>query len=376
MPNGMKELRRQVGQLLILGFEEPELTPRLQSLLRLLQPGGTVLFQRNIVSATQTFALNMALDGCTDVPLFRCVDLEGGSVDRFRHVLAPSPSAFDVWSTGDKRLFRRHGELLGREARALGFNVDFAPVSDLGTEVSHAVMGKRTTSAQPSEVIGYVRGFLRGMRAQNVLGSGKHFPGLGSGTLDSHHDLPVIEKAFKDLWREDLLPYRKLKSDFPFVLAAHCAYPRANKDASPASLSPFWLTQVLRRKIGYRGLIVSDDLEMKGALQGRSIGEASVATLRAGADVFMICRTEELVLSGYEAVLRKAESDPRFRRQVGAAAERVLAFKKRSAKLLRPAAGSPSAPIDERTVEALRRDIQSLHRAIEKASESQKGAPR
>ena len=137
-----------IGQLLIVGFDGTEMTPRLSSLLTRLQPAGVILFARNIKSAEQTWQLLRDCQKCVPTPLFTCVDLEGGSVDRFRDVLGPAPSAADVFATGDRKLFRKHGQMIGENCRALGFNVDFAPSLDLAFEASRSVMSSRVVSAE------------------------------------------------------------------------------------------------------------------------------------------------------------------------------------------------------------------------------------
>jgi len=177
-----------------------------------------------------------------------------------------------------------------------------------------------------------------------VLGCGKHFPGLGEGNLDSHHNMPVVQKGWKAMWAEDLAPYRELRTQIPFVMVAHAAYPEVTRDKLPASLSRKWMQEVLRKKIGYRGLIISDDLEMGGVLSTGSIEDVAVETLRAGADMFLVCHNLELVWRGYEAVVREAERDRRFAAQVEKAARRVLSFKKR-AKELRGFSAEPKAKV-------------------------------
>src|SRR5208283_1592204 len=168
-----------IGQLLIIGFDATEISPRLASLLNKIQPAGVILFARNIASADQTHRLLRGCQKCVPTPLFTCVDLEGGHVDRFRDVLGPTPSAADVFATGDRKLFRKHGRLIGENCRALGFNVDFALVLDLALAPSKSVMGSRAVSANPKAVATYAREFLHGLREAGVLGCGKHFPGLG-----------------------------------------------------------------------------------------------------------------------------------------------------------------------------------------------------
>jgi len=340
-------LRRQVGQLLILGFDGLEIDGKLRTTLNTLQPGGVILFARNIEDPAQTWRLLRDSQATTRVPMFLCVDLEGGTVDRLKKVIAPAPSVEQVFATGNRKLFRMHGNILGLEARALGFNTDFAPVFDLGFEASRSVLTSRTASDDPKKTVAYAREFLKGLKAAKVLGCGKHFPGLGEGNLDSHHDMPVVKKSWKAMWAEDLAPYRELRAQIPFVMVAHASYPEVTKDKLPASLSPKWMQDVLRKKIGYRGLIISDDLEMGGVLSTGTIEDVAVETLRAGADMFLVCHNQELVWRGYEAVLRTAERDRKFAAHVEKAARRVLSFKKR-AKELRGFATEPKAKVVEK----------------------------
>jgi beta-N-acetylhexosaminidase len=247
-----------------------------------------------------------------------------------------------VFATGDRKLFQKHGQIIGENCRALGFNLDFAPVLDLAFDASRSVMGTRSVSAHPREVSAYARAFLAGLSGANVMGCGKHFPGLGEGELDSHHKLPVIEKSLKKLWAEDLLPYRTLRRQLPFVMISHAAYPGVTHDRTPASLSKMWITNVLRKRIGYRNLIVSDDLEMGGVLSAAPVGQAAVEFVRAGGDLCLICHREDSILQVYEELNRLAERDKVFARRVADALRRVQLFKKKGAKILRQA-GVPSA---------------------------------
>jgi len=349
MPSGTKKslVTDDPGQLLIVGFDGTKMTARLSSLLTRLQPGGVILFARNIKSVDQTWRLLHDCQKCVATPMFGCIDLEGGTVDRFREVLGPAPSAADVFATGNRKLFRKHGQVIGENCRALGFNVDFAPVLDLAFEASCNVMGSRAVSATPRETVAYAREFLAGLRAAGVLGCGKHFPGLGEGKLDSHLELPVIEKRLKKLWGEDLLPYRVLRAQMPMVMISHAAYPMVTHDRTPASLSKIWITDILRKRIGYRYLIVSDDLEMGGVLSAAPVGQAAVEFVRAGGDLCLICHREEYIVEAYEGLVTAAERDPKFAKRVAEAARRVQAFKKKSAKMMRRTK-QPSATAVER----------------------------
>jgi len=331
----------EVGQLLIVGFDGTELTSRLSSLLTRLQPAGVILFARNIKDPEQTWRLLRDCRKSVGTTLFTCVDLEGGVVDRFRDALGATPSAADVFATGDRKLFRRHGKIIGENCRSLGFNVDFAPALDLAFEASQSVMDSRVVSAKPFETEIYAREFLAGLRSAKVMGCGKHFPGLGEGKLDSHRELPVIEKPWKRLWAEDLLPYRMLRGQLPFVMISHAAYPQVTHDRTPASLSKIWITDILRKRIGYRNLIVSDDLEMGGVLSAAPIGDAAVEFIRAGGDLCLICHREDYILGAYEALIKTSERDSKFARRIVEATRRVAAFKKKNARMLR-AGKSPS----------------------------------
>jgi len=336
-------MRMQIGQLLIIGFDGTEMSPRLASLLTKIQPAGVILFARNITGAEQTHTLLRECQKCVATPLFTCVDLEGGTVDRFRNVIGSAPSPAEVFATGRRALFRKHGRVIGENCRALGFNVDFAPVLDLAYKASRSVMSSRAVSADPKQVVVYAREFLRGLGDAGVLGCGKHFPGLGEATLDTHHKLPCVEKPLRKLWAEDLVPYRSLslRRELPFVMVSHAAFPAVTKARTPASLSKKWITDILRKRIGYRGLICSDDLEMGGVLAAATIEQAMIGHIRAGGDFGLICHREDFILRAHEAVVREAERDGRFARRVRESARRVLAFKNKS--LARRRSPSPTS---------------------------------
>ena len=334
---GTKPISDQIGQLLIVGFDGTEISPRLRSLLTRLQPGGVILFARNITSGEQTHRLLHDCQSCVSTRLFTCVDIEGGRVDRFRDVTGPAPSAAEVFATGDRRAYRKHGKIIGESCRALGFNTDFAPVVDLAFAASRKVMSSRAVSANPQEATLYAREFLAGLVSAGVMGAIKHFPGLGEANLDTHHELPNVKKSWKQLWEADIAPYRALRRESPLVLVGHAAYPAVTRDRTPASLSKKWITDVLRKKIGYRGLVVSDDLEMGGVLKAAPIEHAAVGFIRAGGDLCLICHVEEHIVRSYEELVTEAEHDPKFAGRVKESLGRVLAFKKKSKELKRPA---------------------------------------
>ncbi len=323
------------------------MSDQVRALLTRVQPAGVILFGRNIETASQTHKLLQECQNSASSPMLTCVDLEGGRVDRFRNVFGRAPSAADVFSTGDRKLYRKHGKVIGESCRTLGFNVDFAPVVDLALDASKNVMSSRAVSADPKQAVIYAREFLAGLQSAGVVGAVKHFPGLGEANLDTHHELPSVNKSFKKLWDEDLLPYRIMRREMPMVLIGHANYPQVTGDGSPASLSKKWITEVLKKKIGYRGLIVSDDLEMGGVLKAAPIEQAAVEHIRAGGDICLICHIEEYVSRSFETLIKEAERSPAFRKRVGESALRVAAFRKKFLRTKRKSALPTQTKIEQ-----------------------------
>jgi beta-N-acetylhexosaminidase len=351
-----------------MGFDGASFEPRLEAMLQEMQPAGVILFARNIESAQQTHALLSECRKAVSTPSFLCVDMEGGSVDRLKKITSPAPSAASVFASGRKSLFTRHGELIGAECHALGFNTDFAPTLDLSFASSRPILGSRAVSPDPTEVAAYASLFLRGLRKTGVLGCGKHFPGLGEATLDTHHQLPAIEKPWEALWEQDLVPYRLLRRGLPFVMVGHASYPAVSSDRLPASISPKWITEILRAKIGYRGLIVSDDLEMGAVLAAGPIEQTAVESIRAGADLVLVCHEEAMVRRAYAALLQEAERNAEFAKRVSHAAHRVLAFKKKKKEVQQF-----SSHFSIALIEKLRQEMAEFAAQLEQFSRQESG---
>lgn len=361
-------LRQAAGSLLVVGLGGTELSGLERAWIRLVRPGGVILFRRNIADVRQTRALLDEATALCAKHCFRCVDVEGGTVDRLRDALAPMPSAQAVARAATRQgkpdLARLHGELIGRAVRAFGFNTTLAPVLDLALPESTEVMGTRAVSADAEGVSVYAGALLAGLRAQGVAGCGKHFPGLGAGALDSHVETPRIERGWKDLWREDLAPYRALCAALPVVMVNHGAYPRTPGGSRPASVSRFWITTALRKRIGYRGIIFSDDLEMGGILKYMPIEEAVVTAVRAGMDTMEICHSPELILRGYEALVREGERSTAFGSLL---LQRARAVSRKRAQWFQRGPGpAPS----ERQIAALRVRILQFGDAIRKVADA------
>ncbi len=382
-------LRRAAGSLLVVGLGGTELTGLERAWLRLVRPAGIILFRRNIADARQTRALLEEASRLCSANASRCVDVEGGTVDRLRDALAPMPSAQAVAraaqgptrsqrtrkdgaaasSPSSQQLDRwrpnafakEHGELVGQAVRAFGFNTTLAPVLDLGLPGSAEVLGTRVAAASATGVVEYARPFLNGLAVQGVAGCGKHFPGLGGGTCDSHLKTPAILRSDRELWQQDLSPYRELRDELPMVMVNHAAYPETPGRGRPASVSPYWITKVLRRRIGYRGIALSDDLEMGGILKFMPMEDAVIAAVRAGMDLMEICHSPEMVLRGYESLIAESERSAAFREIVVARAKRTERLR---AKLF---AAGVSSLLSEKKLEALRSRILRFSERVAKA---------
>jgi beta-N-acetylhexosaminidase len=311
-------LRQAAGSLLVVGLNGTELTGLERAWLRLVRPGGVILFRRNIKDAQQTRLLLEEATGFCCPRAVRCVDVEGGTVNRLRDALAPIASAqavAEAMRTSKKSaLARKHGDLIARAVKAFGFNTTLAPVVDLALPEAADVLGSRTAGADAAQVIAYAREFLAALASQGVVGCGKHFPGLGGAAGDTHFVTPEIQRTWPQLWDEDVVPYRELHRAMPMIMMNHAAYPHAASKNEPASASRFWIAETLRRRIGYKGIILSDDLEMGGILKFLPVEDAAVAAIRAGSDLLEICHSPELILRTYEALVSEGERSAAFRK--------------------------------------------------------------
>lgn len=363
----MKEtLRHAAGSLLVVGLGAEELTAMERAWLKLIRPAGIILFKRNIVDCAQTRALLAEATSFCTPPYCAFVDVEGGTVDRLRDVLAPIPSVQAVAQAAQAKakpaIALEHGELVARAVKAFGFNSSFAPVLDLALPESRAVMQTRCAAETGAGVTVYAREFLAGLAAQGVAGCGKHFPGLGGGTLDSHLETPAINRPWPDLWKDDLEPYRALRSALPMVMVAHAAYPFTADPVRPATVSKFWMQTVLRKRIGYRGIAISDDLEMGGVTKFMPIAEAAVATVRMGADLALICHHPEPILQTFEALIHEGERSAAF--------SKILHERARESgrKRIKTFAAKMPAALNPKQFEALRARIVRFGETVAKAA--------
>lgn len=368
-------LREAAGSLLVVGLNGPELTGLERAWLKLIRPAGLIFFRRNIKDIAQTRSLlDEAAAFCRPNPA-RFVDVEGGTVNRLRDALSPIASAQAVAEaarTAEKpALARKHGEVIARAVKAFGFNATLAPVVDLALPEAAEVLGSRTTGSTARDVISYAREFFSGLKSEGIVGCGKHYPGLGGAAGDTHFITPAIERTFDQLWSEDLVPYRELHKQMPIIMTNHAAYPKAPGKKEPASASRFWITEMLRKRIGYKGIIFSDDLEMGGILKFLPAEEAAVAAIRAGTDLIEICHSTEVILRSYEGLISEAERSSAFRKLLLATARD--SSRKRARLLPRKISSIPTA----KAFESLRCAIAQLNESVARITQaSADAAPR
>ena len=322
------------GQLLIIGFPGDSPTATLRTSLARGERGGVVLFKRNLRGegeelATHVAAMNRSLAGSapSHLPLLLAIDQEGGRVARLGPPVLGLPSMRALAAAQDADLVEQAACALGRELRALGFTMNFAPVLDVDSNPDNPIIGDRSFGRSPGEVIRHGLAFARGLRSGGLLSCGKHFPGHGDTTKDSHVELPEVKKSREELLAVELEPFRAAAaSGIDALMSAHVLYPALDAER-PATLSRSICTQLLRVDLGFRGLLLSDDLEMKAL--SSDVGATSVQAVRAGCDALLVCSDEGLADVAHEALVREAERDPAFRARCQEAASRGLELRRK-----------------------------------------------
>jgi beta-N-acetylhexosaminidase len=334
----MADIAADAGQVLWIGFAGPDPDDELRRTVAAGGCGAVVVFARNLVTrggvteVDALIALNDAVHGAAPpgAPVLIAVDQEGGTVQRVRAPATrwpPMLSLDRLPSDEDEAVAERLGAALGAELAAVGFDVDFAPVLDVHTRDTNPVIGERAFGRDPVAVARRGVAFTRGLTAAGVLACGKHFPGHGDTTADSHLELPVVDHPVERLEEVELVPFvRAVAAGIPMLMTAHVVYRALDPDL-PATLSRAVVGDHLRRRLGYRGVIVSDDLDMKAIVDHFGIADAAILALAAGCDALLLCRDEGHQREAREAVIRRAESDTALRARLGEAAARVRALK-------------------------------------------------
>jgi beta-N-acetylhexosaminidase len=314
------ELEHRVGQLLFIGLPGTQFDQDTRELVETIQPGGVVLIARNIETADQVVELTSALRSTVQVPPLIAVDQEGGPVDRLRSVFGPTPSADLLRAAKDASVAARLGEITAECLRTLGFNVNLAPVLDLALDdsIDNGLKG-RYLGNLAAEVARLSGAYLEGLQRGGVVGAGKHFPGLGGATVNSHHALPTIDRSRDHILNQDLLPYgelfSKINARLNCVVVGHGHYPAYDGPAAlPATLSKNIATGLLREELDFKGLTITDDMAMGAITMTRDLREAVVVAIEAGNDMVMVLAGPQQVHEAWESMVQAAR-DGRIGRQ-------------------------------------------------------------
>jgi beta-N-acetylhexosaminidase len=313
------------GSVIVGGFSGHALPASFQRALRRKERAGAILFQRNIVGdVSQVAALNAEIARALPSALI-AVDQEGGRVARLGAPSLKLPSARAVANRGGVTLIERAARAQARELRALGFTLNFAPVLDIHSEPQNPIIGDRAFSDDPASVARFGVAYGIALQSAGILACGKHYPGHGDTTVDSHLALPTVHASRAVLDSRELIPFRAAGAIASFM-TAHVVYPSLDAD-HPATLSRKIATDLLRANIGYEGALFSDDLEMKAI--NLDIEASSVMAIAAGCDLLLICSSEALQERAFEALSRESEKSPAFRTRLDEAAQRGEALRKR-----------------------------------------------
>ncbi len=311
MADPLRNMKRRIGQRLIVGFEGTSIPPEIARLDEEWGLGGYILFKRNLEDFEELMDLNEELWALGQgVPPFIGVDQEGGRVHRLPEPFTTFADMAQLGALGSVSVAYEVGAVIGRELTAAGFNLNFAPVLDLNTNPDNPVIGPRALSADPDVVINLARAVVRGLHDNSIIACGKHFPGHGDTREDSHHTLPVCDLDADTLRAREWRPYQKLIQASPhleMVMTAHVRYPKLDPDF-PATLSRIILQDYLRLELGFKGLIITDDLEMKAIADNMSIEDTAVAALEAGNDLFLCCHSLDKQVAILETILKLVET--------------------------------------------------------------------
>jgi beta-N-acetylhexosaminidase len=332
-------LRDQIGQLFMLGFTGSDVTQELADFLTTYKPGGLILFARNLTDAEQIVRLTNDLQRLSPgSPFLISIDQEGGRVSRLPAGFTIFPPCALLGGCGSYELAYAAASVTAAELRAVGINMNMSPVLDVNTNAANPIIGDRAFSADPDVVGRLGLATIRGLQANRVVACGKHFPGHGDTVADSHKELPVVTATRARLEDLELRPFRQAAQDggLAAMMTAHVLYPSLD-EKFPATLSPAILTDLLRTRLGFDGLLLTDDMEMHAIIDHAGIGEASVRALQAGADMLLICKDRQRETAALEAVYQAVETGAISQDRVEASLRRIARVKARFLLPYRPA---------------------------------------
>jgi len=317
-----------IGQLFMVGIPHPTLDSNTRQLLCELQPAGVILFRRNYRDPETLAVLCTEIHSLfPDYSLLVALDHEGGRVHRLDPPFTHFPPAAALGRIGSAALTQRVGFAMGEELSSIGIDVDFAPVLDVLTNPRNTVIGDRAFAADPHVVELLGCALMRGLREGGVIPCGKHFPGHGATLIDSHDDLPRDERGEAEFTRTDLPPFcRAIAEGAEMIMTAHVHYPALDANL-PATLSPLILDGLLRRSLGFQGVVITDDLEMGAVVRHSPVEQAAMDALHAGADLLLICHSLECAIAARDACARALRSGTLSSQRVEQAGQRIAALR-------------------------------------------------
>jgi beta-N-acetylhexosaminidase len=348
----LRDIRRHAGQVAIVGFAGHTLPADLRALAREFDLGGVIFFARNVESPEQVADLSrQAQSLAADLPLWVSVDQEGGRVARLKAPFTVWPPMLTLGRSGDAQLAARFGRALAAELKAVGISLDYTPVLDVHTNPSNPVIGDRALAERVEDVARLGRVIIETLQTEGIAACGKHFPGHGDTSTDSHFELPLIEHPPDRLEAVELVPFRAaIDARVAAIMTAHILVPALDPER-PATLSPAIVDGLLKTKLGFEGLVLSDDLEMK-AISSRYGGpEATVAAIAAGCDAVLLCgASQEPQVAALEAVIHAVEQGTLSMTRVQDAMIRQRRVKER---FLSSGATTRSRPLEGRALRAV-----------------------
>ena len=347
---------QKVAQLMLVGFGGTRLTPHMRHWVQARQVGGVVLFSRNIVDLAQTGRLTRDLIAQVkkSVPIFVALDQEGGNVVRIREGATVLPGNMALGATREPALAYVAGQAVGIDLRLLGFNMNLAPVLDVNSNPQNPVIGVRSYGERADLVAGMGEWFVRGQQEMGVMSVAKHFPGHGDTQTDSHFGMPTITADMARLDEVELVPFRQvIGSGIDAIMTAHIALPRIGERADlPATLSRRILTDLLRERLKFAGVIVTDGLEMQGIVQRFGSGRAAVLAVVAGADMPMVLWSDQAKEEVYQALLGAVRTGEIGSARLDQSVRRIL-----TAKAHRGLFGRTLEPLDQVIKSGNRNDV-------------------
>lgn len=289
-------LEEKIGQLIIVGFEGKNINEEVIKFIEDLKVGGFILFSRNIDDENQTLKLLNDIkeaNSNNDIPLFLSIDEEGGKVSRLPKSFIKLPESIKVANKNDKDISYEFGKILGERVKILGFNMNFAPVLDINSNPNNPVIGSRAFGITANQVVDNGIQVMLGIRDTGVIPAVKHFPGHGDTDIDSHVNIPKIEKTIEQLKSSELIPFKvAIDKDVEMVMIAHILYPEIDKDY-PATMSREVIKGLLRDELGYDGIIVSDDMTMGAIVENYTLEDGVLSFIKAGGDIALICHGKD-----------------------------------------------------------------------------------